>query len=162
MSDIRTQDYYHNQSYCPETIPEQKPCVRHKSFGSSSVRLPWGSTQQVASDGIMGQSPPKSMRFWENTEKEKSEGTYIPQLFEGVDLHQKYDQERFRFAQLPFTSQFWIFLLLFGKWGFIIIFPLTAFAHAKLISVSYDSWQVVTLEALKGLYPVLTGIPLLF
>ena len=77
------------------------------------------------------------MRFWENTEKEKekekSEGTYTPKLFEGVDLHQKYDQERFRFAQLPFTSQFWIFLLLFGKWGFIILFPLTAFAHAKLI-----------------------------
>nr|WP_241150548.1 hypothetical protein [Pseudomonas viridiflava] len=116
----RDQPYYGSQAYKLDAIPEQKPGLRHKSFGSTSVRLPWGSTQQVESDEIMGQSNPKRMRFWEDVakEKEKSEGTYTPKLFEGVDLHQKYDQECFRFAKLPFTSQFWLFLLHFGKWAF--------------------------------------------
>nr|WP_241089117.1 hypothetical protein [Pseudomonas viridiflava] len=159
----RDQPYYGSQAYKLDAIPEQKPCLRHKSFGSTSVRLPWGSTQQVASDGIIRQSNPKSMRFWEDVAKEKErqkvEGTYTSKLFEGIELHQKYDQERFRFAQLPLKSQIWLFMLHFGKWGFIMLSPITFISHIAVIVAADNSWQVVTTELLTGLYPLVLGIP---
>ncbi len=162
----RDQPYYGSQAYKLDAIPEQKPCLRHKSFDSTSVRLPWGSTQQVASDGIIRQSNPKSMRFWEDVAKEKErqkvEETYTSKLFEGIELHQKYDQERFRFAQLPLKSQIWLFMLHFGKWGFIMLSPITFISHIAVIVAADNSWQVVTTELLTGLYPLVLGIPLLF
>ncbi|WP_164454493.1 hypothetical protein [Pseudomonas viridiflava] len=114
----------------------------------------------------MEQSSPASMRFWEETEiereKQKSHGAYIPRMFEGIELHQKYDQERFRFAQLPLKSQIWLFMLHFGKWGFIMLSPITLISHIAVIVAADDSWQVVTTELLTGLYPLVLGIPLLF
>ncbi|MCO7613722.1 hypothetical protein C3L29_011030 [Pseudomonas sp. MWU12-2534b] len=108
---------------------------------------------------------PSSMRFWEAAEKEKNKkkanGTYIPAIFEGVELHQKYDQERYRFAQLPFRSQFWLFMQGGGGWIFIILAPFTIIANLAIASVSIDSWWDTTSELLFGFYPALLGPPLL-
>ncbi|MCD5997501.1 hypothetical protein KDX38_28585 [Pseudomonas sp. CDFA 602] len=105
------------------------------------------------------------MRFWEQIKQKKEEqtanGTYIPRIFEGVDLHIRQNHEKFRFAQLPFSSQLWIFMLHFGKWGFIIIFPIAIISHIAVARVSIETWQQVTVELLIGLYPLLFGIPLL-
>ncbi|MEE5056965.1 hypothetical protein V2J74_26075 [Pseudomonas alliivorans] len=112
----------------------------------------------------MEQSTPTSMRFLENTakenEKQKAEGTYTRKLFEDVELHQKYDHEHFRFAQLPLKSQLWLFMLHLGKWGFLMLSPITFISHIAVVSASDDSWQVVTTELLTGLYPLVLGIPL--
>ncbi|MEE4917023.1 hypothetical protein V2K41_22350, partial [Pseudomonas alliivorans] len=113
----------------------------------------------------MEQSTPTSMRFLENTakenEKQKAEGTYTRKLFEDVELHQKYDQEHFRFAQLPFTSQLWLHILQLGKIGCIIFPPILIYIHFLSISQSRESWQAVTLELLQEVYPIFLGIPLL-
>ena len=166
MSEREKQTYYGIQSYRSDSALKQRPCSRKSSFGCTSARLPWGLTQQITPDAIMNLTSPDSLRFWERQEKEKVEGltngTYKPKLFENVELHQKYDQEYFRFAKLPFTSQFWLFLLHFGKWAFLIIFPLMIFTHIFAISKSSISWQQVTIELLVGLYPMVIGIPLLF
>ncbi|WP_201017199.1 hypothetical protein [Pseudomonas cichorii] len=108
---------------------------------------------------------PKSMRFWEQAEEEKREqkaaGTYVPAPFEGVELHQKYDQERFRFAQLPFRSQFWLLMLAFGKGGFIVFLPISLFVHLLAVVDSRRSWWEETSDLLLSVYPVFLGIPLL-
>lgn len=121
--------YYSHEAYRSDRIPLQagseKRSVLHKFTGT---RLPWGYTQDVVPDNIMEDPKPESMRFWEQCEKEKAEmkanGKYVPRPFEDVELHCRYDHERFRFAQLPFRSQFWLSLRTFCKWGLIILLPL--------------------------------------
>ncbi|WP_122532842.1 hypothetical protein [Pseudomonas viridiflava] len=112
----------------------------------------------------MEQSSPVSMKLLENTAKEnerqKAEGTYVRKTFEDAELHQKYDHEHFRFAQLPFTSQLWVYLLQLGKVGCIIFPPILAYIHFLSIYQSRESWQAVTLELLQEVYPIFLGIPL--
>ncbi|MDP9529396.1 hypothetical protein Q7L59_24275 [Pseudomonas protegens] len=112
---IETLPYYEPTAYSPSDIPDQPtPIEQSWLLRFSGGRLPWGNTQHVVPSRIMQDPKPSSMRFWEAAEKEKNKkkanGTYIPAIFEGVELHQKYDQERYRFAQLPFRSQFWLFM----------------------------------------------------
>ncbi|BAV77935.1 hypothetical protein PCAU_5726 [Pseudomonas chlororaphis subsp. aurantiaca] len=126
---IPVQPYYGSEAYRPDQIPEQAVSTeRGWIIKLSGTRLPWGNTQDVTPDHIMEDPTPESMRFWEAAKKEKEEekanGTYVPAPFEGVELHQKYDHEHFRFAQLPFRSQFWLFMNTGGKWSFIIILPI--------------------------------------
>ncbi len=105
------------------------------------------------------------MKFWEESELEKTidkaNGTYVAPIFEHVELHQKYDQEHFKFAQLPLYSQIWVYMLQFGKVIFLLIFPISIISHIAVAHASDDSWQQVTVELLIGLYPFLLGIPLL-
>lgn len=112
---IETPSYFGPTAYSPNDVPDQPtPIEQSWLLRFSGVRLPWGNTQHVVPSRIMQDPKPSSMRFWEAAEKEKNKkkanGTYIPAIFEGVELHQKYDQERYRFAQLPFRSQFWLFM----------------------------------------------------
>ncbi|EGH14952.1 hypothetical protein PSYMP_28663, partial [Pseudomonas amygdali pv. morsprunorum str. M302280] len=110
-------------------------------------------------------STPKSMRFWEEVAKEKEEkkanGTYVPVIFEGVDLHNKCDQERFRFAPLPFRSQFFIIVLQFGRGSFVVFLAALLLTHPLIVSASRESWQVTTIKLLTEVYPIFLGIPLL-
>ncbi|WP_082729306.1 hypothetical protein [Pseudomonas sp. St29] len=104
---------------------------------------------------------PSSMRFWEAAEKEKNEKkanvTYIPAIFEGVELHQKYDQERYRFAQLPFQSQFWLFIEVFGKWSFIIVLPI--YLLACLLGADHPEGSFISnyYNNVTEMFPVLMG-----
>lgn len=165
MTELKSLAYYSDQAYRPDKITFQKPCLREKSLISASVRLPWGSTQQVAPTGLMEECNPRNMKFWEQAEKEKIEkkanGTYVSPPYEHVELHSKYNHERFRFAQLPFTSQIWIYLLQLGKAGCILLTPIIIFTHLLDISTSRDSWQDVTVTVLQEVYPIFVGIPLL-
>lgn len=107
--------YYGQEAYKPDNIPGQSESAERSWFLKfSGVHLPWGSTQEVVPIRIMQDPKPESMRFWEKAEKEKvikiNNGTYVALPLEGVELHQKYDQESFRYAQLPFFSQFWLFM----------------------------------------------------
>ncbi|MDU8458417.1 MULTISPECIES: hypothetical protein [Pseudomonas syringae group] len=108
-------------------------------------------------------STPESMRFWEKVAKEKEEkqanGTYVPAIFEGVNLHSKCDNERFRFAPLPSTSQFWLIMLQFSKGSLIVLFLPLLITHLVAIDASHLSWQNVSVELLLSVYPVFVGIP---
>ncbi|EGH13234.1 hypothetical protein PSYMP_23776, partial [Pseudomonas amygdali pv. morsprunorum str. M302280] len=105
------------------------------------------------------------MKFWEKSAlektKNKANGTYVAPIFEHVELHQKYDHEHFKLAQLPLYSQMWVYMLQFGKVIFLLIFPISTISHIAVAHASDDSWQQVTVELLIGLYPFLLGIPLL-
>ncbi|KTC01810.1 hypothetical protein [Pseudomonas syringae] len=113
----------------------------------------------------MQDTTPKDMRFWEScaNEKEKSIklGTYTPAVFEGVELHSTCDQERFRFAPLPFRSQFFIIMLQFGRGSFVVFLAALLLTHPLIVSASRESWQVTTIKLLTEVYPIFLGIPLL-
>ncbi len=162
----RDQPYYGSQAYKLDAIPEQNPCLRRKSFGSTLVRLPWGSTQQVVSISVLDEPTPESMRFWEDAEKEKTkqeaEETYTSKLFEGVELHQQYDQERFRYSQLPFRSHFWLFMYAGGKWSFIILLPIFLLTSLLGIENATDSAIINYLMHVFDLFPVIMSPWLVF
>ncbi|AYL84135.1 hypothetical protein CN228_15130 [Pseudomonas syringae pv. actinidiae str. Shaanxi_M228] len=82
-------------------MPDQSA---QSEYSLDELRLPWGYTQAVAPDSILSDPTPTEMRFWEDFEQKKQEKinnhSYLKAPFYGVNLHQKYDQECMRFAQL--------------------------------------------------------------
>ncbi|BAV77933.1 hypothetical protein PCAU_5724 [Pseudomonas chlororaphis subsp. aurantiaca] len=163
---IPVQPYYGPDAYRPDQIPEQAVSTERGWLSKfSGTRLPWGNTQEVAPDSIMEDPTPDDMRFSEQIKKEKEEkkanGTYIPVPFEGVELHQKYDHEYFRFAKFPFRSQFWLYMKGVGKWFFIILAPIMTFSHLIVMPASRQSPWDFTYEALIYFYSWVLGIPLL-
>ncbi|WP_347903507.1 hypothetical protein [Pseudomonas purpurea] len=152
--------HYGITTYCPADIPDQAESAERSWFSKfSGTRLPWGNTQDVAPSCIMEDPTPDDMRFWEQVKKEKEEkkanGTYVPPTFEGVELHQKYDHERFRLAQLPISSKLWIYLATAGKGIFFIAAPLYTIVSLGLYIASRDSYiKLGFLEVLMmGFWP---------
>ncbi|UQW69926.1 hypothetical protein [Pseudomonas avellanae] len=105
MTDLNRSSNYHPQAYRSDSIPEQNKTSHCELFLSGAIRLPWCSTQRVSTLELMRESTPENMKSWEKSELEKTinkaNGTYVAPIFEHVELHQKYDHEHFRFAQLP-------------------------------------------------------------
>src|SRR5690554_8103128 len=67
---------------------------------------------------------PDALRDNEQMKREKEEklahGTYKPAPMEHIDFHDRCDHEHFRYAPWSGRSQFWIYLISFGKGGFFI------------------------------------------
>jgi hypothetical protein len=145
--------YYATTAYRADCIPKQQPSTEQSRIKRlAKTRLPWGTAQDVAPDDFLLRRKPSSLRFQQDmiTEREEKQrlGTYIAAPYEHVDFHDRHDHERFRFSLWSKRSQFWIYLHLFGKWGFIIAVPvylLTILAGATKSRQPY-------LEALLSLF----------
>ena len=159
------QPYYASTAYNPASIPNQPPSAERpwiKRF--AKVRLPWGNTQDVAPESFLHDPSPKDLRHLEAFKKEREEklanGTYVPAPFEGVELHKKYDHERFRYALLSGRSQFWLYLTIFGKGFFFIILALNIPIHFVMFSVSSQTFIEFSINSLIEYYSWIIGIPL--
>ncbi|PRB81911.1 hypothetical protein CQ007_06920, partial [Pseudomonas sp. MYb185] len=77
---------------------------------------------------------PQSLRFWEEEykrrEEQKAKGTYKPKPMEKIDFHDRCDHEHYRHAPWATRSQFWLFLNVFGKFGFLFLFLCVGFLVA--------------------------------
>ena len=163
MSSLEPQSYYAHDAFNPSRIPKQEDALPrsflHKMTGS---RLPWGSTKEVAPIRIMEDPTPENMRFWEDQKRKKNEmkanGTYVPRPLEHLELHFKHDHEVIRHAQLPFRSQFWLFLKDGGKWLTIMLIPILILTH---LTIMYSSGETA-LEFTSDLsfYSWAIGVPL--
>ncbi len=163
---MRTDKYYYApEAYNPANIPDQR-CSAERSWlrkiGAS--RLPWGRTQDVAPEKIMTDPTPKSMRFWEQSDKEREEeidlGIYKKRPMEGTELHRIFDQERFRYAVLSKRSHFWIYLYGVGKVLFYLTLALSIFVYLVFLSALNEPWLKTTMETIPILL-VFMGVPLL-
>lgn len=109
--------------------------------------MAWGHTKAVVPDSILDEPTPAEMRFWKKIRQEKQEstnsGAYVPATFEGVNLHQNYDHERLRFAQLPMNSKIWIYAYLGGKWSFLIFTPFHIFIALMMYVASINSYTKI-------------------
>ena len=156
---------YAYTAYRPDRIPEQPPATERswlKKLGR--VRLPWGNTQELAPAKFFYQDTPADLRLGEEVKREdaekKAKGTYKPRITETEDFHYIHDHKRYRFAQLSAGGRFWINLYVFGKWGFIILAPVTLFAYFVTLSAVDDPWLVYTKRSFKEFYSWFLGIPL--
>lgn len=159
------QSYYGHDAYDSRRIPNQA-YAPSRSFLNKTIgfRLPWGNTQEVAPIRIMEDPTPEKMRFWEDYEREKNDmkanGTYVPRPLEHLDLHIKHDHEVIRHAQLPFRSQFWLFLRGGGKWLAIILIPILILAHLTVMSSSEETAWDFTSGLILSFYSWAIGVPL--
>ncbi|MEB0199920.1 hypothetical protein QN415_22295 [Pseudomonas sp. 5S4] len=96
----------------------------------------------------------------EREEKQKL-GTYIPAPYEHVDFHDRHDHESFRFSLWSKRSQFWAYLLIFGKGFFLFLLPLSVFAFIAVGLSLNESWSYLAEDLILGFYSWLLGIPLL-
>ena len=156
---------YAPTAYRPDRIPAQLPSSERswlKKMGR--IRLPWGNTQELAPVRLFHKDSPDRLRIREQVEREdaeqKANGTYKPRITETEDFHHIYDHQRYRFAQLSIGGRFWMNLYVFGKWGFIILIPVTLFAYFVTLSAVDDPWLVYTKRSFKEFYSWFLGIPL--
>lgn len=152
MINFSSRSYYGTEAYRSHSIPAQ-PAQSNYNF--EGMRLPWGQTMAAVPDSIISDPTPAEMIFWEEFKQKRQEninnGIYLTAPLEDVNLHQKYDQERLRFAQLPMRSQFWLVINLGGKWIFLIFTPLYALVCMAMYIASRDSYTKVDfLEAFIG------------
>ena len=159
--------YYAATAYRSDRIPKQPPSAERSWIRRfAKMRLPWGMTQEAAPDDFLLRRKPSSLRFQEEMNKEREEkqalGTYVSAPYEHVDFHDKHDHERFRFALWSRRSQFWVYLLIFGKGSFLFLLPLSLFAFTVVGLSLEESWSNLAEDLILGFYSWLLGIPLLF
>ncbi|KPX49634.1 hypothetical protein ALP68_200147 [Pseudomonas ficuserectae] len=158
--------YYASHSYSPDNILRQSCALKPRTILSGAIRLPWSSTQEAVPIELMKNSTPESMRFWQKEQikaiQQKAENTYAPAIFESVDLHQKYDQERFRFTQLPLKTQLWLFMQQGGKWSFIILLPMFLLVSFLGINKPTDSAITLYFNNIIETFPILMAPWLVF
>ncbi|MGQ3822878.1 hypothetical protein [Pseudomonas alliivorans] len=93
------------------------------------------------------------MRMWEKQNNTRTHNAPIP--FRDIELHQVYDQERIRFAQLPFRSHFWLFMHAGGKWSFIILLPIFLLTSLLGIENTTDSAIINYLMNVFDTFPII-------
>src|SRR5690554_117735 len=153
--------YYAPTAYNSKQIPAQPPQVappKSLSFvvRATSVRLPWGNTQDVAPSSFIDTSSPKKLRAREEFLRRHNEE-------ELEDYHICIDHERYRHASFSFRTLFWGYMAGCGKAFFYIFLPVTAIVF--LVAQSYlkpgdSAWELTKDFFFSfGLYT--TGVPLL-
>lgn len=157
--------YYAVTAYRSDRIPKQPPSAERSGIRRfAKVRLPWGMTQEVAPDDFLREAAPKNLRRVEKGQQEKKEqlvlGTYVPAPYEHVDFHDREDHEHFRFSLWSKRSQFWVYLLIFGKGFFLFLLPLSLFAFTVAGLSLEESWSDLAEDLILGFYSWLLGIPL--
>lgn len=158
--------YYAADAYHSQQPSRRTPASDHGVLlALTGKRLPWGNTQEVMPLRLFTARTPKSLRFWQAQQQEKdaqkAAGTYRPRPFEHVELHNTFDHEVFRHAQLPFRSQFWLSLGALGKWTLLILLPVLVAAHYTVMPASEQSSLAFTKDVFAHFYSWLLGIPLL-
>ena len=144
--------FYGPEAYHPARIPEQPPAKTQPWLRRfSSIRLPWGRTEEVVPIRILNEFKPSELRSEEAMHKEKAEqleqGTYVPKLLEHLDLHARLDNEKIRHAQFPASSKFWLYMHLFGKWSTILTTPAMFFSCLITASAMDGDYLTSLLEA---------------
>lgn len=148
--------FYSSGAYNPGQIPDQPPAEKQpwlRRFGS--VRLPWGSTQDMLPPCVLTNIKPADLRYQEELDKvrdeQKSRGEYIPKPFEHIDLHDRLDNEKIRHAQFPASSKFWLYMQILGKGFSYILIPLMLLSALLVTDYSNNEWKTELLDMFLGL-----------
>ncbi|MBH8614805.1 hypothetical protein I4N56_031060 [Pseudomonas mohnii] len=118
------ESYYAKTAYGSTEVPQQEQSAeRPWIMRFAKVRLPWGSADEVTPVSFVEDYSPRDLRNQEQLKREREEkiakGTYTPSPFEHIDFHMRDNHESLRYALLPASSHFWLYMRLFGKWFFL-------------------------------------------
>ncbi|WP_258306389.1 hypothetical protein [Pseudomonas prosekii] len=126
------ESYYTETAYGSSEAPQQAPSTeRPWIMRFAKIRLPWGNPDEVCPASFVEDCSPKDIQFQEQIKRQRTEQTgtnkYFPSQYELIDFHIRDDHERFRYALLPASSHFWIYMLGVGRALFIIFLTLSFF-----------------------------------
>src|SRR5690554_4530836 len=138
--------YYAPTAYNSKQIPAQPPQVappKSLSFvvRATSVRLPWGNTQDVAPSSFIDTSSPKKLRAREEFLRRHNEE-------ELEDYHICIDHERYRHASFSFRTLFWGYMAGCGKAFSFIALPVLTITFFLAASATDESFEAHTRSVL--------------
>jgi hypothetical protein len=131
----------------------------------AKIRLPWGNADDVCPVSFVEDYSPRDIRFQEKIKRQRDEqiatDNYSPSQYELIDFHMKDDHERFRYALLPASSHFWLYMKAFGKFIFFLLLVVSIPGHIVMLSTTVEPlWKLTKLLIIEYYFWVL-GLPLL-
>lgn len=160
------ESWYAQTAYGLKEVPQQEPSSeRPWIMRFAKVRLPWGNTDEVTAANLLEKFSPKKLRHYEGIKKEREEKiaaeNHSSARHELIDFHIRDDHERFRYASLPASSHFWLYMKAFGKWFFYIIFIFSIPSHFVMTSATTEPFWELTKRSIFEYYSWFLGVPLL-
>ena len=158
------ESWYAQTAYGSKEVPQQEASTeRPWIMRFAKARLPWGNADDITAVNILEKFSPKKLRLHEGFKKEREEQiateAYSPSPYGLIDFHIRDDHERFRYALLPASSHFWIYMLGVGRTLFLIFLTLSFFIlTAELIDTKKPLLNIIN-DYSATLF-ILLGLPL--
>ncbi|MEB0047699.1 hypothetical protein QN373_20160, partial [Pseudomonas sp. Dout3] len=131
----------------------------------AKIRLPWGNADDVCPVSFVEDYSPNDFRHQEKIKKEREEqiatNTYAPSPYELIDFHIKDDHERFRYALLPASSHFWMYMSGGGRVLFFLFFVVSIPTYFLGISTGNEPVWESTKIMFNVFFSWILGLPLL-
>nr|WP_315448833.1 hypothetical protein [uncultured Pseudomonas sp.] len=158
------QSWYAQTAYGASEVPQQeRSSERSWIMRFAKARLPWGNADDLIPVNILEKFAPEKLCLHEDFKKEREEkiatNTYVPSPYELIDFHIKDDHERFRYALLPASSHFWMYMLGGGRFLFFVFLAIIFFIFLAEILDSKKTLLSVIHEYAATLFTFL-GVPL--
>ncbi len=158
--------YYAETAYGVSEVPQQeRSSERSWIMRFAKIRLPWGNTDEVCPISFVEDYSPNDLRHQEKIERERDEqiaaGTYSSSPYELIDFHMKDDHERFRYALLPASSHFWIYMSGVGRVLFFLFFIVSIPTYFLGISTGNEPVWESTKTMFNVFFFWILGLPLL-
>ncbi|MGE8187577.1 hypothetical protein [Pseudomonas sp. NPDC086278] len=159
------ESYYAKTAYgASETPQQERSTERSWIMRFAKARLPWGNPDDVCPVSFVEDYSPNDLRHQEQIKRERNDqiarGTYCSSPYELIDFHMTDDHERFRYALLPVSSQFWIHLYSIGRFIFwFLLFIMSA--TSLLILITTDEDRIETAYYLLKFSSIALGVPLI-
>jgi hypothetical protein len=160
------QSWYAPTAYGWNEVPQQERSPeRPWIMRLAKARLPWGNTDDITSVSILEKFTPKKLRRHEDLKKEREEEiatkSSSPSSYELIDFHIRDDHERFRYALLPASSHFWMYMSGGGRFLFFMFLVAGIPTYFFEISIEHKSIWEATKSIFIEFFSWFLGLPLL-
>jgi len=160
------ESYYAKTAYGLTEVPQQERSVeRSWIMRFAKARLPWGGAKDLTPVSTLEKFSPKKLRLHEEFKKEREEqiaaGIHISSPLEHIDFHIRDDHECFRYALLPASSHFWIYMSGVGRVLFFLFFFASIPTYFLVISTRYKPIWELTKTMFTEFFSWVLGLPLL-
>ncbi|MFJ2323794.1 hypothetical protein [Pseudomonas sp. NPDC087817] len=158
------QSWYAQTAYGASEVPQQgRSSERSWIMRLAKARLPWGNTNDVCPVSFVEDYSPTDLRYQEKLQGNRDEliATYSNSTYKLSDFHMTDDHDRFRYALLPASSHFWIYMSGVGRVVFFLLFIVSIPAYFAVISIDHEPIWETTKTIFIQLFSWLLGLPLL-
>nr|WP_315448832.1 hypothetical protein [uncultured Pseudomonas sp.] len=158
--------WYAQTAYGTNEMPQQERSTeRSWIMRFAKGRLPWGNTDNVCPIGFVEDYSPNDLRYQEKLQQDRDKqlaaGTYSSTPYKSINFHMTDDHERFRYALLPASSHFWIYMSGVGRVLFFLFFLVSIPTYFLGISTGDESIWESTQIMFKVFFSWILGLPLL-
>lgn len=160
------EQWYAQTAYGSKEVPQQENSTeRPWIMRFAKIRLPWGNTDDITTASLLEKFSPKDLLLHEGFKKEREEqiatNTKASSAYELIDFHIRDDHERFRYALLPASSHFWMYMLGGGRFLFFLFFIVSIPTYFLGVSTGNEPLWESTKTMFNVFFSWILGVPLL-